>query len=167
MKQSSNETMNLEKITPELEQKVLLSLLEDLYGEKEKLAQQTKVNFSILEDINEAQEELKRKYFELDVLKKVAEEVGYTLDLKRVLEILSKSIERLLDYTSVSFMLFEEEEGKVMFNIYLRQSVGPLFLKIVKKSIKEALQALAPGTTADTHLEVQYFGKQIDEKITA
>lgn len=40
------------KIAPELEQRVLFSILEDISSEKEILAQQTKVNFSLLEDIN-------------------------------------------------------------------------------------------------------------------
>lgn len=156
-------TSVLKKGTPEMTQKVLLSLLEDVYSEKEKLDQQSKVNFSLLEDVNQAQKKLKHKYFEIEVLRKVSEEIGYTLDLKRVLEILSKSIEKLLDFATVSYMLFEEERGEVVFNVYLREKIGPVFLKAIKKNTQEAFQALAP-TVTDTDIKIHYFGKKIDKE---
>ncbi len=149
--------------SPETRTKVFYSILEDVYAEKEKMAQQAKVNFSLLEDVDTAQKELKQKYEELNVIRKVAEEVGYTLDLKKVLDILSKSIGRLIDYTSVCYMLFEKEKGEVLFNAYLGQTVGPSYLNAIKKSAQEAFQALAPGQVA-RDLEAHYFGKKIDNE---
>ncbi len=126
------------EITPDLKQKIFFSLLEDMSGEKEKLAEQSKVNLSILEDINEAQEELKKKYAELDTLKDLVQELGSSLKTAIVLQTLIKALTKVLPESVIfAYAIPSPDPGSPSNLIYVYSSatLGEKYLNSVRDNI--------------------------------
>lgn len=153
-------------ITPELEQKVLFSLLEDMSGEKEKLAEQAKVNVSILEDINNAQEELKKRYAELDTLKDLIKELGSSLKTAIVLQTLLKALKKILpESVNFAYAIPSPDPGAPSNLIYVHSSaaIGQEYLNCVKKNIELSFDVLPAAVKRKEELVEWIHGKFIFE----
>ena len=142
--QLNKEAVSLE-ITPEKEQKILFSLLEDMAADKEVLAQQAKVNFSILEDINEAQGELKKRYSELDTLKELVQELGASLKVTSIFERLIGALKKTMHPSSnFAYVLAPVGPSQSTNTIYLYAtcSIGDAYLKSIEEDIVRKIHNL-------------------------
>lgn len=90
--------------------------------------------------VTKKEEEVRRRLYELAILKEISERTGYSLNLKKILDVISGSLNQFLSYSTVSYMLLEP--SKVTFKADLGESVSPQFVKEVRLRMSGALAAL-------------------------
>ena len=95
--------------------------------------------------------EVKRRLYELAILKEISDRTGYSLNIKKILDVISGSLNQFLEYSAVSYMLIEP--SKIVFKIDLNRSVSPQFIKDMRTRMLSSLSALLGRDFSDTHVE--------------
>lgn len=85
--------------------------------------------------------ELKRRMYELAVMKEVEERIGYSLDVPKIVSIITGSLRKLLPYSTVTSLLINET-GKATFKCEIEESVGADFVAAVKEQMLSELARL-------------------------
>jgi len=84
--------------------------------------------------------EIKRRLYELAILKEIADRTGYSLNIKKILDVIVGSLNQFLEYSVVSYMLLEP--SKVVFKADLERSVSISFIKDIRTRMLGSLSAL-------------------------
>jgi len=90
--------------------------------------------------IKKHEEEMGRKVYELAILKEIQERVGYSLDVKQIVQIISGSLHQFIEYGAVSYMLIDPE--KLIFNVHIEKSISRKFIDDIKTRMQGSLSAL-------------------------
>ncbi|HMQ02023.1 MAG TPA: histidine kinase dimerization/phospho-acceptor domain-containing protein, partial [Candidatus Doudnabacteria bacterium] len=85
--------------------------------------------------------ELQQQMYQVEVLQEINERIGYSLEGSKVVEIITNSIGNLLEYETVSFMLYNEAES-VVFKCHVHQSVNHRFIQQVKEHMMRATESV-------------------------
>src|SRR6266545_112478 len=59
--------------------------------------------------------EMQRRMYEVSILKELGERIGYSLNVQKIVDVITGSLRQLLPYSTVSYLLFTEE-GRVIFH---------------------------------------------------
>ena len=89
--------------------------------------------------------EMARRMYQLSILRELGERIGYSLKIEQIVEIIAGSLRRLLDYSTVAYMLVSrtpEGEARITFNINLEKPVHKKFIAAVKEKMLESLNVL-------------------------
>ncbi len=126
------------------------------------------VIFSLKEDhlkkrLREQEEIAKRRIYEISVLRSIQERIGYSLDIERVIDILTGSLKNLFTYSTVSSIVLHE--NKVVLKTVLEERVGINFLNQVKKSMLASLTSLRNSPLPE-HVEDVRTGLIADDTST-
>lgn len=97
------------------------------------------------------EQEVKRRLYELAILKEISDRTGYSLNIKKILDVISGSLNQFLEYSAVSYMLLEP--SKIVFKIDLDRSVSPQFIKDMRTRMLSSLSALLGRDLATTQVE--------------
>jgi signal transduction histidine kinase len=100
--------------------------------------------------------ELQQKVYQIQILKEIGERIGYSLDTNKIIEIITDSIGSLLEYDTVSFMLFSDSDT-ALFKCHVHNSVNHRFLEEVRAYMIQSLTAIC-GQEVDL--------RKADERIT-
>lgn len=84
--------------------------------------------------------ELEARLYEIAILKELGERIGYSLNIRKIVEVITGSLAQFIDYTAVSSLLIEQH--KAFFHCHLEASVDKTFIDTVKARMKAALEAL-------------------------
>ncbi|MBI2607466.1 MAG: GAF domain-containing protein [Candidatus Doudnabacteria bacterium] len=106
--------------------------------------------------------EMQRRMYEVSVLKELGERIGYSLNVQKIVDVITGSLRRLLPYSTVSYLLFGED-GRVIFHCILEDSVNKDFVLTVKNRMIEALGALAGQKISLDNLDESISGTITDE----
>jgi len=138
------------ELTPELEERALFNMLEDMQDDKVSLEQQRLATFNILDDINKTQEELKRKYDELDVIKDLTQKMGTSLELKTVMENIVNAIKKLFPSITIAYIIAPIGSKEISNIIYVHSSFGVNkdYLERIKENLLLGLETM-PGLEAE------------------
>lgn len=101
------------------------------------------------------QEVMGRKMYELAILKELGERVGYSLNIEKIVDIITSSLNQFIEFSAVSYMLLEPE--KIIFKIHLEKSVSHKFIDDVRQRMLKSLTAL---------LEREFRKNEIDESVS-
>ena len=101
-------------------------------------------------------QELQQRMYQIQVLQEINERIGYTLDTSKIIEIVTGSIGYLLQYETVSFVLFSDPKS-IVFKCHVHKTVNHAFISQVKDKMQAA-------TAAICNIDVE-FGK-IDERMS-
>jgi signal transduction histidine kinase len=109
--------------------------------------------------------ELQQKIYQIQVLQEIGERIGYSLDTNKITEIITNSIGALLEYDTVSVMLFSDPEN-VVAKIHVHNTVSHRFVEEVKEKMLQATTLICgeeidinktderiTGTILDDHLK--------------
>jgi signal transduction histidine kinase/uncharacterized membrane protein len=99
--------------------------------------------------------ESKRRMYELAILKELGDRIGYSLNIQKIVDIITGSLNQFLNYSTVSYMLLEP--GKILFKVDLEMPVSREFIDDIRMRMKASLSAL---------LDKNLDGIPIDESIT-
>jgi len=75
----------------------------------------------------EREKQMKRRMYELSILRELGERIGYSLNVQKIVDIISGSLANLLHYSIVAYML-PTEEGRLTFHISIAEGVSKDFL---------------------------------------
>ena len=81
-----------------------------------------------------------RKMYELAILKELGERVGYSLDVQKIIDIITGSLHQFIEYSAVSYFTLGPE--KIIFKVHLEESVSRAFVDDVRDRMLGSLSAL-------------------------
>lgn len=99
---------------------------------------------------------IKHRMYELAILREIGERIGYSLNVQKIVDIITGSLGKLLPYSTVAYML-PLPEGRLFFHINLSQSVNKDFIAEVRRRMVRAFSAL---------VQKSYTEKDVDESVS-
>lgn len=102
----------------------------------------------------------KQRLYEITMLKEVQDRIGYSLDVERVVEVITGSLDALLKYSTVSALIVKDEI--LVFKTHLKESVSKHYLESVKSSMVESYTTLE-GTDIPQIIDGNISGVAIDD----
>ncbi|MCG2686154.1 ATP-binding protein [Candidatus Parcubacteria bacterium] len=114
------------------------------------------------EEKTRKESELERRLYELSILQEVSDRIGYSLNVEKLAQIITGSLGRLLEYSTVSYLLVGTE--KVVFHCQVEESVSLEFVKDVKQRMRDSFEALQPGTLSSLSQDEAILGNVLSEE---
>ncbi len=105
--------------------------------------------------------EVKRKMYELSILKELGDRMGYSLNVQNIVDIIYGSLGQFLKYSVVSYMLIKPE--KILFKVQLEESVSKKFINDIKGRMLKSLSALINTEIDEKSVEEAFVGAILSE----
>jgi len=106
--------------------------------------------------------EMQRRMYEVSILKELGDRIGYSLNVQKIVDVITGSLRRLLDYSTVSYLLFADE-GRVVFHCVLEESVNKQFIESIRGQMVAALGALSSRDMKPDEIDESISGTITDE----
>lgn len=94
----------------------------------------------IRRNLEERERDAKHRLYEIAILKEIADRTGYSLNIEKILDVVTGSLNQLLEYSVVAYMLIKP--SGVVFKADLERSVSSQFIKDIRERMLSALSAL-------------------------
>jgi len=92
------------------------------------------------EEIQKREEQEKQRLYQISILREIQDRIGYSLDVEKIIDVITGSLRHLLPYSTASSFVIKND--RLVFRIYVEESVSSSFIDQVKKSMLASLQAL-------------------------
>lgn len=109
------------------------------------------------------EEEMRRRIYELAILKELGERIGYSLNVQNIIDIITGSLHQFIEYSVVSYMLLEPE--KVIFKASVEKSVSRDFIADIRSRMIRSLSALLERDFSQTAIEEVISGAILLEEV--
>ncbi len=106
--------------------------------------------------------EMQRRMYEVSILKELGERIGYSLNVQKIVDVVTGSLRKLLDYSTVSYVIFSDE-GRVIFHCIVEESVNKKFIEDVETRMLQALSALLNREVKQSEVDESISGTITDE----
>jgi len=106
--------------------------------------------------------EMQRRMYEVSILKELGDRIGYSLNVQKIVDVITGSLRKLLDYSTVSYLLFADE-GRVVFHCVLEESVNKQFIESIRAQMVAALGALSAREMKPDEIDESISGTITDE----
>lgn len=119
-------------------------------------------------DLETAQreKELKRHLLELQVLRSLSERVGYSLDLRQILDIITDSLNGLINYSAVSYLM-EGKEGRMVLRIHTAEPISHKYLNSSKNQIFASFTEKAGKSIEPSLVDETVSGSTLDDSLNS
>lgn len=114
----------------------------------------------LLTDLELREKELSRRMYELSILKELGDRIGYSLNVEKIVDIITSSLVKLLDYSVVAYMLLRPD--KVYFKCQLEEPLNRKFIDDIRGRMLASLAALMNQEFKDSDIEEELSGTVID-----
>lgn len=101
----------------------------------------------------------KQRIYQISILKEIQDRIGYSLDVEKVIDVITGSLRSLFSYSSASSFVVKND--KLIFKTYIEEQVSHAFLQQVKTSMLASLSALIPNLPAN--IDERLLGIPLDE----
>ncbi len=91
-------------------------------------------------EIKKREEEIKHQMYELAILKEINDRVGYSLNLKKIVNVIIGSLSEFIEFSTASYMLFESDS--IVFKTEVKESISKSFISDVEKRMLNALSVM-------------------------
>ncbi len=108
--------------------------------------------------------ELQQRMYQIQVLQEISERIGYSLEGSKIIEIITNSIGNLLEYETVSFMLYSKSDS-VVFKCHVHKEVNHRFILQVKDHMMAATNALCRPKNLNIKLDERIGGAILDDQL--
>ena len=120
--------------------------------------------FSIREDrakkaILDREKLEKHRLYEISILKEIQDRIGYSLDIEKVIDVITGSLKDLFLYSSVSSLVIKDSH--LVFKINVNESVSRTFIEQVKTSMFASLATLLGSVPTKT--DEVFYGVPLDD----
>lgn len=105
---------------------------------------------------------LQQKVYQIQVLQEIGERIGYSLDTKKIVDIVTSTLGNLLDYDTVGYMVFEGEKG-VIFRCHVENRVNHQFINEVKESMLSSFSAIFDKQIQRANVDSRITGNILDD----
>lgn len=102
-------------------------------------------------DLANRESEMKRRMYELAILKEIGDRAGYSLNVENIIDIISGSLHQFIEYSVVSYMFLEPE--KIIFKSHIERSVSRNFFDDVKQRMLKSLSALLDKDFSESSID--------------
>jgi signal transduction histidine kinase len=106
--------------------------------------------------------EMQRRMYEVAILKELGDRIGYSLNVQKIVDVITSSLRKLLDYSTVSYLIIGEE-GRVIFHCIVEESVNKQFIDAVKGRMIAGLSALTNKEILEKNIDESISGTITDE----
>ncbi|OGE83660.1 MAG: hypothetical protein A3B10_04360 [Candidatus Doudnabacteria bacterium RIFCSPLOWO2_01_FULL_44_21] len=106
--------------------------------------------------------EMQRRMYEVTILKELGDRIGYSLNVQKIVDVITGSLRKLLDYSTVSYLILGDD-GRVIFHCVLEEPVNNNFIEVVRKRMIEALQTLSGRGIKTEEIDESVSGTISDE----
>lgn len=114
----------------------------------------------------EAQDkELKHRVLELSVLRSLGERVGYSLDLRQILEVLIDSLSGVVEFSTISYIL-PGKEGRCSLKIRVAEGVSRGFLASIKEQILKDFSSMTEQNLYSGLVDETVSGSALDDSVS-
>lgn len=107
---------------------------------------------------------LQQQMYQVEVLQEINERIGYSLEGSKIIEIITNSIGNLLEYETVSFMLYNQSDN-VVFKCHVHQSVNHRFIEQVKDRMLHATETVCDGLDNNIKLDERIGGALLQDHL--
>lgn len=109
------------------------------------------------------EEQMKHRMYELSILREIGERIGYSLDVQKIVEIITGSLGKLLPYSTAAFMIpHPSAEGRILFRITLAGMVSKEFIGEVRKRMLVSFTTLFGKPYGNNDIEESVTGSLTD-----
>lgn len=120
--------------------------------------------FRLRKSIALKQKDINRRMYELAVLKEIGERAGYSLDVHKIVDILTGSLGQLIDYSVAAYMIVDRD-NQLIFKADLDRSVSNVFVKTVQARMTQSLGALLEKDLSKMPVDVTVSGAVVIDEI--
>ncbi|OGE74783.1 MAG: hypothetical protein A3K08_01885 [Candidatus Doudnabacteria bacterium RIFCSPLOWO2_01_41_7] len=106
--------------------------------------------------------EMQRRMYEVSILKELGERIGYSLNVQKIVDVVTGSLRKLLDYSTVSYLILSDE-GRIIFHCIVEESVNKKFIEDVESRMLAALTALLNREVKESEVDESISGTITDE----
>lgn len=101
----------------------------------------------------------KHRLYEISILKEIQERIGYSLDIEKVIDVITGSVKGQFIYSSVSSLVIKDSH--LVFRININESVSRTFIEQVKTSMLASLATLLGSVP--TKVDEIFYGEPLDD----
>jgi signal transduction histidine kinase len=105
----------------------------------------------------------KQRLYQISILKEIQDKIGYSLDIEKIVDVITASLRKLFPYSTASSILIKE--NKLVFKTHVEENVNRNFLNQVKKTVLASLNSLVGNLPIQ--MEEELLGIPLDETKTA
>jgi signal transduction histidine kinase len=110
--------------------------------------------------LRQKEAQYKQHLYQTTILKEIQDRIGYSLDIEKVTDVITASLDNLFYYSTASSMIIKNE--KIIFKTHVREPVSQYFLNQLKQSMTNSLSALL-SDPLPTSLDENITGIPIEE----
>jgi signal transduction histidine kinase len=110
-------------------------------------------------ELQKKEEVEKQRLYQILILKEIQDKIGYSLDIEKIIDVITGSLKHLFSYSTASSLLIKN--GKLVFKVYLEENVNSNFIIKVKNNMIASLGALVG--ILPTQIEESFLGTPLDE----
>lgn len=114
------------------------------------------------DDLAKKEKNINHRIYELSILKELGDRMGYSLDVKQIVDIITGSLHQFIEYSAVSYMILEPE--KILYRVHLEKSVSRNFVKSMRERMQSSLSALLDKELAKISVEEVLSGVILTEE---
>ncbi len=103
----------------------------------------------------------KHRLYEIAILKEIQDRIGYSLDVGKIVDIITGSLRNLFPYSTASSLLISGQE--LNFKTYVEENVSHEFVNIVKTRMLESLSALSDNKSLPEKINESLSGVVPDD----
>jgi signal transduction histidine kinase len=78
----------------------------------------------------------KQRLFEITMMKEIQDRIGYSLEVEKVVDVIIGSLDTLLDYSSVSALVFEKEH--FLFKTHVKEPVNKQYIEAIRLALAKS-----------------------------
>ncbi len=112
---------------------------------------------------NNSIQQPRARTLQAEVLREIEARVGYSLDYAHIAEIVSSSLDNLLEFHTISTLV--HTNGTLAFTCTLREPVSHAFVSEVKQKMLSAYEAMAQAPLGQLHLTETVKGTVFDDAL--
>lgn len=116
--------------------------------------------------VEAADKELKRRVLELSVLRSLGERVGYSLDLRQILEVLIDSLSGVVEFSTISYII-PGKEGRCSFKIRVAEGVSRSFFASVKEQVRKDFSSMTEQNLYSGLVDETVSGSALDDSVSS
>ena len=113
-------------------------------------------------NLHAKEREMQRRMYEVSILKELGDRIGYSLNVQKIVDVITGSLRRLVEYSTVSYLLLGDE-GRVIFHCFLEESVNKQFIDDIRARMIASLSALATRQIKPDEVDESVSGTITDE----
>jgi len=113
-------------------------------------------------ELAKREEDERRKTYETAILSELSDKIGYSLGAQNVIEIITKYLRDVIDYSAVSYALLFPE--KIIFRSYIEKPVARKFIDGVKEKMLDYMADLLKADFKNTKVEETLWGSISSEE---